>query len=1234
MPSRQNRSPSRRNLYEWLILAAVLALVGSIFLYVHGAETDRINAAEQDRLHVLTNFVANDIQGNLTTINHVEEGVIRDYLSQPGTSATPESSHYLTLRLQALEGAIPGVRALLVIDAQGLVTHSSKENLANLNLSYRDYFQQIRNHPDKTTLYVSAPFQSLKKEPDLVITVSRMVPDTEGGFAGMVAAVLDQEYFSEPFTLSVYAPDVWAYAIHGDGRQLMNFPPKKNSINGTDLNRPGTLFRRHIESGQIESVVTGQSYSAGEKRLMDLRTIQPEVLHMDKPLVIGLSREVDAIAFPLHRQAIAFSMFYAFIVLVCCTALLWMQTRRTRVDALAAELERGRREAEQDKRLRQAERESEQRFRTLIEDAPLAIAILRNGHFIYTNPRYLDLHGYSSGDDLTGLPWSAMIAPESRAALREQEALIVADSPVEQKFETQGLGKEGRSVPVFKTTASVELVDGAATLIFAQDISAQKNAENALLQARDDAEAASRSKADFLANMSHEIRSPLNAILGMAYLLEQAQLSFDAHSMVHKIRTSGRMLLGIINDILDVSKIEAGHMEIERAPFRLGDVIDNIAATMGIAVGDKDIQLIIQPLPAGISSLIGDALRLEQVLSNLTSNAIKFTHTGRVELRISMVSREVENAVLRFSVLDTGIGIAQELQCEVFSAFAQADTSTTRRFGGTGLGLTICRRLVGLMGGEIGLLSTLGEGSEFWFTVPLQLIADTNFSSPDMVRVDALIADDSDIALKAIGNIATSLGWHVHAVTSGEAVLAQLRERREGGLPNVVVLDWKMPGMDGLATARAIRETLTEAECPIVIMATAHSLAQMTSQPGAELVDAVLSKPVTASALYNATIEAQRRRAAASGASDAPLHMPSQGLEGVRVLVVDDSEINREVALRILQAQGAEVTQAVDGRDALNWLLAHPDDVDLVLMDVQMPVMDGIEATRQLRQMRQFDDLPIVALTAGAFTSQQEAARAAGMTHFISKPFDVPTTVALIQRLRRNRPPAGTGAAHNAAHPPAATLGGHSHVATPADSSVIDIQKGLQIWSEIATYRSYLQNFTVSYGNAAAAINAHLAAGDHAGAAALVHKLAGVAGNMALPDTHRLALEAERVLTTEFDPTFVLGRLEGALNQAVAAISRFAPQPAGEQAVPTSETAITATEIPPEQRAELLPLFVALLAALDTDNPTPVEPIVAALSTRLPLKELADIRDIVRAFDFRGAEAAAIDLAAKLGITL
>ncbi|MDB5853510.1 MAG: hypothetical protein JWR22_1551 [Herminiimonas sp.] len=1470
MPRQPATPASRRKYAEWLLLFVALTLLGACITYAHFTEADRVNTTERDRLQVLVKVISNDIESDLITTNLALEGVIADYLRPSAVSSSKDISR----RLHTLGVAVPSVRAWLVLDAKGVVTAASIPRLIGTNLSQRDYFKTVHEKTDRTTLYVSAPFQSLKKEKDLIITAARMVPGASGEFNGLVVATLTQDFFRGLFGPVVYAPDVRVFVAHGDGRQLLNYP-QKTGIDGVDLSNPNSFFSRHRRSGQVDSVLSGTVYTTGEKRLMDLHTLQPASLGMDKALVIGLSRNLDAIEQPLQSRAVTNGLIYAALTLLCCVGLYRMQTRRAKAEALRVGLERERREADErmqlalrgadlglwsvhvatktgsfsehsfamlgfapqnmlvdpefwhrrvhpedksaynamwsacvdgsvplydlayriehrdghwvwilgraqaterdergeaisitgthmditvvktaeqevvrgrnelqaifsnlseavfvfdrdhrivranrarqgmqgilepqtmwqdgmtnielilpsgevlpqeqwpswrglrgdfvrdfeveirtkdtgnsflvefntapildasgkldlliltfknvtERRLTFALRESESRFRTLIEDAPLAIAILRGGYFVYANARYNILHGYLPEDDLKGLPWNAMISAASRAVLHAQEALIVEDSPIEQMFEAQGLAKGGILVPVFKTTARVDLIDGPATLIFAQDISAQKHAETIMLQALDSAEAANRSKAEFLANMSHEIRSPLNSILGLAYLLEQAPLGLDAHNMVRKIRASGRSLLGIINDILDVSKIEAGHMMIEEAPFRLEDVIDNVADTMGIGIVDKNIQVVIQSIPAGIDNVLGDALRLEQVLINLTSNAIKFTHVGRVELRIDLLSQIEDKLMLRFAVKDTGIGIPLALQTEVFSAFTQADTSTTRRFGGSGLGLTICRQLVTLMGGVIGLTSTPGEGSEFWFTVPLRQSADADFSSPDMMQVDALIADDCEFALKAMGDIAQRLGWQVNVVGSGEAALSLVLARKGGKLPDVIVLDWKMQGMDGLATAIAIRESVPKDSCPIVIMATAFSLGTLAGQPGADMVDAVLSKPVTASSLYNAVLEAQGKRASA-GMPQALSQAAGLGLEGVRVLVVDDSEINRDVAERILNEQGATVTLAVDGKAALNWLLAHPNDVDLVLMDVQMPVMDGIEATRQLRLIPQFNDLPIVALTAGAFKSQQDAAHAAGMTHFVSKPFDVPTTIALIQRLRR-RP---TTIFAGDARPTGITVSVPTDLGPPIDASVLDVAQGLRIWSDMQTYRDYLRRFADGYGNTVELMKASLAADDRPAAAALAHKLLGVSGNMALPDVYRLAGEADTALAREHDPTRALARLGDALEKAIAAIKQVASQVAADDLPFSPELAVD--DLPSVTRERISTLLSGVLEALDTDNPGPVAPFLAALEKLLPQRELASIRESVHSFDFRRAEADTRQLATRLRITL
>jgi CheY-like chemotaxis protein len=557
------------------------------------------------------------------------------------------------------------------------------------------------------------------------------------------------------------------------------------------------------------------------------------------------------------------------------------------------------------------------------------------------------------------------------------------------------------------------------------------------------------------------------------------------------IRVSGRLLLSLINDILDMSKIEAGQMTVEQAPFRLGDVIENVAGSLGVAVAKKAIEIVISPLPAGVAYIVGDALRLEQVLTNLCSNAEKFTQTGSIRLSTSVVSETHASAMLRFSVTDTGLGIQPELQSGIFAAFSQADTSTTRRFGGTGLGLAICQQLVVLMGGDIGVISTLGVGSEFWFTVPLQH------------------ANASDSALLPIANQTT--------------------------LP---------------APSSAVQAT-------------------------------------------------------------------GGHLAGLRILVVDDSDINRGVLQHILVGQGASVSLAEDGQQAMDWLLAHADAVDIVLMDVQMPVLDGMEATRRLRCLPQFAALPIVALTAGVFKSQHEAALAAGMTHFVSKPFDVRSTIALIQRL--------CSPLHSV--PPNATLQIPTANAAPAIAD-IDVAQGLKLWQDNATYQAYLRRFVSDYRDAAVVLQDSLARGDRQGAAALAHKLSGVAANLALPNTRHAAQALERLLATPDDPALALTLLHQSLSAAVAEINRYAPPaPAAHEASePVSQQPLSLT---PAQQQALKPLLVQLLAALDTDNATPAKKCLAVLSQHLPSGALAAILDSVLGYDFRGAEAHVLQLAAR-----
>lgn len=585
--------------------------------------------------------------------------------------------------------------------------------------------------------------------------------------------------------------------------------------------------------------------------------------------------------------------------------------------------------------------------------------------------------------------------------LREVVQTLGTGSGQTQTLVIEGAPAEIQSlVRMFNQTASLvrERESGRAAL---------EQAKLAAEKARHTAEQASLAKSQFLANMSHELRTPMNAILGMLQLLDGTELNDKQRSYTHNTASAARSLLSLLNDILDFSKVEAGKMTLDPRPFRTDQLLRDLSVILSANVGTKTIEVLFDVEPAVPKALVGDDMRLQQVLINLGGNAVKFTEAGEVVIRLRLMATNGKRAFVEFSVRDTGIGIAPENQAHIFSGFSQAEASTTRRFGGTGLGLAICQRLVGLMGGTLQVDSVAGKGSNFHFTVPLQIAPSA--SAPDalvqrhpLAAQKALVVDDNPVARALLATMTRSLGWEVDVADAGPQALTQVEAAQQAGAPyQVIFVDWRMPDWDGWETTRRIRAA-TPADGPLILMVSANGRAMMAERTADEqaLLNGFLVKPVTASMLLDAVMDAQAASAtAATGANPAAPQVLSKPrrLDGMRLLVVEDNKINQLVAKGLLKQEGAEITLADNGQLAVDLLLAKPGAFEAVLMDVQMPVMDGYEATRALRALPVFADLPVIAMTANAMASDREACLAAGMNDHVGKPFEIDHLVRTLQ---------------------------------------------------------------------------------------------------------------------------------------------------------------------------------------------------------------------------------------------
>ena len=682
------------------------------------------------------------------------------------------------------------------------------------------------------------------------------------------------------------------------------------------------------------------------------------------------------------------------------------------------------------------------------------------------------------------------------------------------------------------------------------DISEERTAADAMREARRIAEDAARTKSDFLANMSHEIRTPMNAIIGMAHLALKTGLDPRQADYLRKIQQSGQLLLGIINDILDFSKIEAGKLTIEATDFELGRVLDNVAVLIGEKASAKGLELINEVAPEVPDTLVGDPLRLGQILINYCNNAVKFTEHGEVAIKVEKLEENAQGILLRFAVRDTGIGLAPEQKERMFQSFTQGDTSTTRKYGGTGLGLAISRQLAELMGGQVGVESELGKGATFWFTVRLrrsQAGKRRLLPRPDLRGRRMLVVDDNEHARTVISGMLSGMSFVVDTAADGGAAIAAARRAAEAGQPyDVVFLDWMMPGMDGTQTGEAIRR-LDAGPLPRLIMVTAYGREEVISGARAAGFDDVLIKPVNPSVLFEATLRALGAATGEESAAHAPLGESPDltPIAGARLLLVEDNEMNQEVAVELLRGVGFVVDVADNGQVGVELVRQHPAAYyAAVLMDMQMPVLDGLSATAEIRRLPAFANLPIVAMTANAMEQDRERCLAAGMNDYVAKPIDPDALSRVLLKWVR---PGAFQRADVAREAPLPDDG--EAVDIPRDIDGLDTDLGLRHANgRRALYLSMLRRFVDGQRPAIAELSAALDRDDWDGAERLAHTLKG---NAATIGATRLPIEAgalESALRNRLPRAVVEGLLQAPAAQVaslIEAIDKRLPAPSG-----------------------------------------------------------------------------------------
>ena len=787
----------------------------------------------------------------------------------------------------------------------------------------------------------------------------------------------------------------------------------------------------------------------------------------------------------------------------------------------------------------------------IFETAEFGILLLKNRTIVRANPAVDVIFGFEPGG-LIGQTTAWWYITEA-----DNQAMVAA-------YEKMWRGElNNLEFPVYRKDRSTfyarfcgRAIDrndpSRGTVWMIEDISVRKQQEAELKIARDKAREAAQTKSDFLANMSHEIRTPMNAIIGLSNLVQKTGLDARQRDYVQKIHQSGKHLLGIINDILDFSKIEAGKLTVEKIDFSLQSVLDNVLTLVAEKAHAKGLELIFNIAADVPQRLVGDALRLSQILINYANNSVKFTDKGQIEIVLRVDERKDDELQLYCAVRDTGIGLTPDQIKLMFQSFQQADSSTTRKYGGTGLGLSIAKKLAELMNGTVGVESVAGEGSTFWFTGWLGVSHQTShYRSPvhDLRDKRILVIDDNEAASIVLIDLLEHMGLEVMAAASGEAALDCIQQQGAVGKPfELLLIDWQLSGIDGVETARRIKElNIPAAHMVMVTGYDTDSLLPLATTVG---IDQVLLKPVNPAKLAEALMSFYVEASQASGLATEPqgqnlLELVS-AIAGSHILLVEDNEINQLVATELLAEGNVKVEVANNGKEALDMILARPTHWDVVLMDMQMPVMDGVTATIEVRKTISAEQLPIVAMTANAMEQDKEKCMTAGMQDFVTKPIDPDVLWETLLRVIRPKTTSLEPAALTTISPvvsdvKAAAVSVASAGLTQSSASApivverfvlptgiqgLDSELGLRrVSGKIALYETILRKYISSQATVIDELYSAVTQQDFELAKRLAHTTKGVSGNIGATEVQEVAAEIEAALGESVDSVAILAKL-------------------------------------------------------------------------------------------------------------